>query len=599
MKRLDPGEPFERDLPAEPLPAMPPGWLDRVLLRVAPQWALRRLRARVMAGSMARSHRYEAAAHSRRTAEMHAPSGDANAGQGWASKRMRNRARDLVRNNGWARRAVSVTANDIVGWGIMPAVDGDGEVARRALKIWNRWAGSTECDRAGRMPLVGLQRLAAKQLLVDGEGLAIRHRSWAAGIPLKIELLDADYLDESRDGLQGEAGGPIINGVEYDAEGQRAAYWLFEQHPDAYRVPMKSTISRRVPAEDVLHFFKMDRPEQARGVTQFASTIAKYYALNGYDDAALEKMRMASAMAAFVTDDGSSAHVGAPLSDLLEGIETGGVHYLRQGQTVTFSQPPVDSGYEAMGRRGLQQIAAGHDLTYEALSGDYSRVNFSSARMGALTHWSSIWEWQWDVMIPQLCEGLWRWAMEAAAYQVRDVPPVTWTAPTQPMINPSEEGMAITRAVRSGIQTLAGALRERGIDPRQHLREVRRMNALLDEMDVVLDSDPRYTNGVGALQGAGLARGSAPPPIPDDAAPADDDDVEEMEDEGDLRADGPQVRDALVIVQKVAEGSLPRDAGLGMLQEFFQLSKSAAESVLGSAGQTPAPASPAFISDGP
>ena len=46
------------------------------------------------------------------------------------------------------------------------------------------------------------------------------------------------------------------------------------------------------------------------------------------------------------------------------------------------------------------------------------------------------------------------------------------------------------------------------------------------------------------------------------------------------------------IVQSVAEGTLPRDAGLSMLSEFFNLPPDAASKVMGSVGRGFKPATP-------
>lgn len=53
---------------------------------------------------------------------------------------------------------------------------------------------------------------------------------------------------------------------------------------------------------------------------------------------------------------------------------------------------------------------------------------------------------------------------------------------------------------------------------------------------------------------------------------------------------GAQVQSALGIVQQVAAGALPRDSGLAMLSEFFGLSRTQADAIMGSVGRGFAPA---------
>src|SRR5688500_4436080 len=91
-------------------------WLDRFVMSVAPQWGLRRIRARAAASMLARH--YDAAGGGRRTSGWHRHATDANAAAIPALTSLRELSRDLRRNNSWARRAVRVIATNTVGWGI-------------------------------------------------------------------------------------------------------------------------------------------------------------------------------------------------------------------------------------------------------------------------------------------------------------------------------------------------------------------------------------------------------------------------------------------------------------------------------------------------
>jgi capsid protein len=75
-----------------------------------------------------------------------------------------------------------------------------------------------------------------------------------------------------------------------------------------------------------------------------------------------------------------------------------------------------------------------------------------------------------------------------------------WSAPPRPLIEPDKEGLAIQRNVRTGIQTLSDAIRERGYDPDEFFAAIAADNARLDALKIVLDSDPRKTTQAGQLQ---------------------------------------------------------------------------------------------------
>jgi len=486
----------------------PGNWLDRTILAVAPQWGLRRLQARWT--SHAVSKQYDAAGDGRRAAGWHRSATDANAANRAALTVLRELSRDLRRNNGWARRAINVIANNTVGWGI--AVKPIGARERRhmqAMAYWNAWANKTSCDWDGRLPFTGLQRLVMETVVESGECIVLRERATSSdglALPLRIRVLEPDHIDTLRNGILGPGGGPIIQGVEFDKRGRRVAYWLFPRHPGSDRIVIsEGLVSKRIPAEDVIHIYRIERPAQTRGVPWLASAIGKLQDFDDYDDAVLMQQKIAACFGAFVKDlDGASSPLGQAddPEDGMETLEPGHIQYLPPGKDVTFASPPPTTDHGNFTSTTLRRIAASLDITYEDLTGDFSKVNFSSARMARLAHWSSVVDWQWNMMIPQFCNGVWDWAMQAAATLEgwTDIPSADWSPPPMPMLDPQAEAKAYTSLVRGGIMTLAQVLRERGEDPDAHLAEIKKVNDQLDELEIVLDSDPRRTNTAGAAQ---------------------------------------------------------------------------------------------------
>lgn len=478
------------------------GFLDKFLLRLAPHAALDRIRARHQAEVMLRH--FEGAAHGRRTSGHHRPHTDANAANLPALALLRNTVRDLERNNPWSKKAIRVIANDTVGWGIVPKPgSGSDRAKKKAKEAWKAWAESTQCDADGRTNLYGLQRRVMRSVVRDGEVL-IRRRRRRPGdglaIPLQLQLLEADFLDTRKDGIKGYAGGPIIQGVEFDALGRRAAYWLFSEHPGSRRV--NSTVSTRVPAEDIAHIYLLDREGQVRGVTWGAAVVLRTKDGDEYEDATLLKQKVAACFAGVVTDvDGKSTGIGQQdaADERLESIEPGMMAYLPPGKSVTFADPPTVSEFDPFSKNILRGIAAGWGITYEAMTGDYSQVNFSSARMARLGYQQNLHEWRWDMLIPQFCDRAWAWAMEAAyiAGTVSEVVTAQWTPPPMPMIEPDKEGLAYSRNVRAGLLTPDEMVREQGYDPDEHWREYGANIKRIRGLGIVLDSDAGMTTQAG------------------------------------------------------------------------------------------------------
>src|SRR4051812_10228737 len=196
-------------------------FLDKVAMQVAPRWATNRIRARLLVDTLSRH--YEAAQPGFRTAGWRRSAADPNAAIGPALHSLRNHARDLVRNNGWARRGKQVIANNTVGWGIAAnPVDSGTRAQNKARQLWKSRAGTTECHVAGDMTFAGIQRMVIDTVVQSGEVLIRRYRrasSAGLSIPMQLQVLEADYIDSYKDGQRTPEGNRIIQGIEFDDVG--------------------------------------------------------------------------------------------------------------------------------------------------------------------------------------------------------------------------------------------------------------------------------------------------------------------------------------------------------------------------------------------
>ena len=490
--------------------------LDRLITWLSPRWGKSRAQARLLA------RHFEAASVGRRTSGWHRRLTDANAAASGASLAyLRAQARDLVRNNPFARRGLRRIVTNTVGWGIQPKAMGRN--AEQIMELWRRWAETTECDAAGRLTFYGLQKLVMRTVVESGEVLIRRRRRLPTdglAIPMQLQVLEPDHIDTGKDGIQGEAGGPIIQGIEFDAIGRRAAYWLFDQHPGG--TIMSSSVSsgsRRIPADGILHVFDQERPGQVRGPSWFAAVDVRLHDFDEFEDATLMKQKIAACMAAFVTDvDGSGIALGEPTvnpvsGQLVDTFEPGMIMNLPAGKQVTVANPPQATDYQSFSQTSLRGVAAGLGVTYEDLTGDYSQVNYSSARMARIAHWGDVHDWRWNMLIPQFCAPAWAWMLDTLQLVDVDVDlaPAEWTPPPAPMIDPDAEAKATAAMVRAGLKTHDEMVREQGYDPAQFWKEYAAGLKRLDTLGIILDSDPRRTSSGGQTQ-APIVPPTAEPP---------------------------------------------------------------------------------------
>jgi len=474
-------------------PISPANRFERALEAAFPGWALRRSIAR-MGLEYARS--YDAAKSGRRTAGWSATGGSANAELAEGLARIRNRARDMVRNNEYAKRATSVFASNVVGYGITITP----ENAREA-ESWQAWSDSLDCDADGTDNLGGLMRLGVTERFSAGEVLIRRRwRRLSDGytIPLQIQLLEPDFLDESKTGPIGSSGNYCILGKEYDALGTCVAYWLFPEHPGelaGWRA--RSFQSRRVPASEVIHYRRRDRPSAVRGVSELAVSLMRYRDLADYLDAELIRKKMEACVVAIISSDKPDKGLGLAGSEKgVEKMRPGMIGRVGASEQVTFNNPIPSSGGGEFTRHQLHALAVGSGITYAQLTGDMSQANFASNRMGLIEFRQMVEQEQWLALVPQVLQPIRRWWQEAAVLAgvpVGNRAKDKMSMPRKAQVDPLKDTLTAKEAIRGGGMTLSEWLREQGTTLDAYIEERRTEIDKLKTAGIVVDTDAIVT----------------------------------------------------------------------------------------------------------
>jgi lambda family phage portal protein len=503
----------DRSLP----PAVRWGLIDSAVQLVSPGRALQRYRARVAAANLRRS--YDGASKGRDTHGWRAPSTSADAEIAVALPVLRDRMRDLVRNNPLAAQAVQVLVNNMVGTGIRPrAASGNSELDARVNALWARWAA--RCDAHGHTDFHGLVQLAVRQMIEGGDALALRRRPRRFGrgdLPLRIELREPDHLDDARMAPP-TADTRIEQGIEFDLQGRRLAYWLFPDHPGGRASgAWRRLESVRVPAEDVAHLFERQRP-QSRGVPWGTPALTALQHLGDWQDAELVRKKIEASVVGFVFGDldDSQRSIAPKVRDAagqeVEQFEPGMIAYVDGGKDIKFNAPSAHPGIREWNLVQMHIIAAGFRVPYALMTGDMSQANFSSTRAGLNEFRRMIESVQWLAIVPMLCNPIWRWFLEAAAdageIDAPDVP-VEWGPPKFESVNPWQDAQTDLLEVRAGFASLPQMVAKRGWDTGQVLQEQAEALAKAKELGLVLDSDGSQTSRAGQMQ-----PGSAPAPTP-------------------------------------------------------------------------------------
>lgn len=477
--------------------------LDKFISFVSPRAGATRARYRKIETLL---RAYDGATSGRRTEGWITGAGSAISETRAAIEKLRDRARDMVRNDPYAKRAVTVIPANIVGAGILPrALTDDKAAFKKWAELWKAWGETTECDADGLMNFYGLQYLVTQTIVESGECL-IRKRprrlSDGLTVPLQLQVLEPDFIDTRQDGTM-DGNYTNVQGIEYDQLGRRAFYNLYREHPGGgIRSNVYSTLqSVRIPADQIIHLFRVDRAGQVRGVTWLAPLMLKLRDYSDFSDATLMRQKIAACFAGFVKEtDNSNLLTATATPPIADAFEPGMIEILKPGQEIEIANPPAPTGFSEFSREQLRACATGLGISYEALTGDFSQVNFSSGRMGRLEMQRNIDAWRWNLLIPRACTGVWNWFAFAAvlAGEMSETVSANWTPPRREMIDPSKETSAIVDGVRSGLQTLSEAIRENGFDPDEVFAEYAADNAKLDQYKLTLDSDPRKVGKAGS-----------------------------------------------------------------------------------------------------
>lgn len=398
------------------------------------------------------------------------------------------RARWLVRNNGYAVNAVESWAANTVGNGIKPISKlADAAQKEELQRLWLAW--TDEADAEGLTDFYGLQRRAAREVFLAGEVFVrIRPRRVEDGltVPLQLQMLPSEMLPLHETGVA-RNGNAIRQGIEFDRIGRRVAYHFFRRHPGDSTDPGLSGEIVRVPASEVIHVIDPVEGGQLRGVSKLAPAIVKLFLLDQYDDAELDRKKVAAMYAMFVTSPAPENPL-APLDDeeMPAGVEIspGQIVRLDPGEDVTVGQP-ADSGttYEPFQYRTLLQISAALGIPYPYLANDMVKGNFSNSRLALIEFRRRVSAWQHSVMVYQLCRPVYaRWldlavlsgALSLPGYEA-DRPRMLaadWLPTKWDWVDPLKDANAEIAQIEAGLKSRTQAIAERGYDAEQVDREI-------------------------------------------------------------------------------------------------------------------------------
>ena len=471
-----------------------------------------------------RRRMYQGAQFSRLTADWVTGNTSADSEVYGSAQKLRDRARQLCRDNDYARQALRAIEGNVIGQGIpfqsQVRMQRGGKLdtgINDAIEAaWKRWSYAQHCHTGGKLCFADIERLVIRACAESGEVFIrlVRQCFGGSTIPLAMEVIEADQLD---DGLNGRSqqGNEIRMGVEVDGWGRPIAYHFLAYHPGDYQFSNQQISTqrhKRIPAEEVIHLYRTERPGQTRGVTWFASAIQRLHHLAGYEQAEVVRARASSALMGFITSPEGEL-IGDDVMDgeRVSNFEPGVFKYLNPGEEITVpSLDAPDGQFEPFLRAMLRAMAAGIGCSYETISRDFSTSNYSSSRLSLLEdrdHWRILQSWlienfhrrvfsEWlDLAVLSNALALPGYEQQPEMFKAPRWMPRGWS-----WVDPAKEVEAYKDAVRCGFKTLAEVVAEQGGDLDEVFLQLERERMLAETHGLVLDIDPGKVSNAGLTQ---------------------------------------------------------------------------------------------------
>lgn len=397
---------------------------------------------------------------------------------------MRNRSRELGRDDVYVRRFFNLLKTNVVGdKGVTLQVkarnnDGSLDVIGNTIieTEFSKFGLKGNCTPDGRMSWVDLQKYVIQTVARDGEAFVqvVRNRSFLHG--MAFHPLEADLIDEQKNERLAN-GNEIRMGVELDSFQRPVAYWVKQKHPGDYDF---ATISvnqnKRIPAENIIHVFDPQRAGQTRGEPWLAPAMSQIKMLNAHREAELVATRMAASKMGFFTSDNGE---DAPADDYDNNVpiidaEPGTFHQLPNG--VDFK--PFDPSHPATAFSDFQKgilrgIASGLGVSYAALSNDLEGTSYSSIRQGALEERDAYRMLQQFLLDHFIIPAYSAWLKHVMEFGYISIPatrfdkfflashfrPRAWG-----WVDPLKEINATVAAMHNGIMSISEAANQHGLD---------------------------------------------------------------------------------------------------------------------------------------
>ncbi len=292
---------------------------------------------------------------------------------------LRARSRYEWANNGFVQRMVLTAANDVIGTTPRLQMNTPSALANRFIESQvNGW--SKVVHLGARLRLAYISRK------VDGAGLVVKtfNPGLKHALKLGLRVVDVDRLHTPDLWQQTKE---RLDGLKYDRWGNLVSIDLLRDHPHADYASSNPMAFDTIAAQHVIYWICPRRPEQDRMVPENVAVLQLCGQRRRFAQSVLTASEIAAQIAGVVrttssTVEGDEEDMG--VGDTIE-LEMGQFLTLAKGWTIDQMDAKQPTTTYAMYCQEMnEEQAHAYMLPLHKATGNYSKVNYSSGRLGHL-----------------------------------------------------------------------------------------------------------------------------------------------------------------------------------------------------------------------
>jgi capsid protein len=294
-----------------------------------------------------------------------------------------SRSRYEVANNAFADGIAQTITNDLIGIGPSLRMQTGSEGFNRMIEMeWWLWCKAVHLPRK-------LWTLAhAKHVDGEGFGIVAMNRNVRHAIQLDVVLREAEQCQTPYPPINDPR---YVDGIKLNEAGDPAYYEFLSEHPGATNRIASYFNTTLVPADSVLHWFRLRRPGQHRGIPEMCSSLNAGAAGRRWREATLSAAERAALLTLMMKTQMTpeDADAVAPFSTM--DIEKGLMSFLPMGWDPFQADAVFPSAtHESFNKALINEQGRSVNMPRNKAAADSSDYNYASGRLDHGTYYDSL-----------------------------------------------------------------------------------------------------------------------------------------------------------------------------------------------------------------